>query len=123
METRPGIALHKLVLGLCLVTVGVAAFLGSIDVWNIRHFWRFWPLFLIAIGLSSEIEALGRRKGDGGYILIAIGCWMLAGSFHFMNLSMAEAMPIGIAVAGLFLVLHAVMDRPAVKGEENDNVC
>ncbi len=123
MEAQPGIPIKKLVFGVCLVAVGVAAFLGSIDVWNVRHIGRFWPLILIAIGLSGEIEAIQRRKGDGSYILLAIGCWMLVGTFGLFGLTHSSAMPVGIVVAGAALVLHALIDRPVNQQEEKDNVC
>ena len=123
MEAESGIPIKKLVFGLCLVVIGVAAFLGSIDVWNVRHIGRFWPLILIALGLSGEIEAIQRRKGDGSYVLLAIGCWMLVGNFGLFGLSISRAMPVGILVAGLALVLHAIIDRPVNPQEEKDNVC
>lgn len=72
---QSGVAVSKLIFGLCLVVVGTATFLGAIDVWHVRHFWKFWPLLLIAIGLANEAEALRRRKSDGSYVLLAVGCW------------------------------------------------
>jgi hypothetical protein len=124
-DTQTGesrIAISKLVFGIFLVVGGVAAFLGSIDVWHVHHIARFWPLILIAIGVANEIEAIRDRRGDGGYILIAIGVWMLVGSLHLFDLSFGEAMPIGIAIAGLGIVFHALFDRPSTKGKENDHV-
>lgn len=114
---------NKLIFGLCLMAVGVVAFLGAIDVIQPHHIGRFWPLILIAIGVGGELEAIQKRKGDGSFILLAVGCWMLAGSFHLFGLSMGGAMPIGVVVAGVFVILHALIDRPAIKQQEKDNVC
>lgn len=120
---QSGVAIGKLIFGLCLVVVGTAAFLGAIDAWNARHFWKFWPLMLVIIGLANEAEALRKRKSDGSYVLIAVGCWMLAGTFRLFGLSIGEAIPVGLVVAGLGVVLHAIVDRPAVSEKEKDNVC
>jgi cell wall-active antibiotic response 4TMS protein YvqF len=122
METQPRIAINKLVFGICLVAVGLAAFLGAIDVWHIRHIGRFWPFILIALGLAGQFEAVRRRKNDGSYMLLAIGCWMLAGAFGFFGLTYSSAMPIAVVVVGFALVLHAVIDRPVHLNEEKDNV-
>ena len=122
LEGRPGVAIKKLVFGLCLVVVGTAAFLGAIDVWSVRHLWKFWPLLLIAAGVSHEIEALQRRRADGGYIMLAVGCWLLVGTFHLFGLTVREAMPIGLVVAGFFVVVHALIDRPTVTERNNDHV-
>lgn len=114
---------NKLIFGLCLIAVGTLAFLGAIDVIHPRHIGRYWPLILIAIGVGGELEAIQKRKANGSYILLAVGCWMLAGTFHLFGLSIHGAMPIGVVVAGVFLILHALIDRPAIKTQENDHVC
>jgi hypothetical protein len=119
---QPGVAVGKLIFGLCLLVVGVAAFLGAIDAWNARHYWKFWPLLLVVIGLGNEAEALRRRKSDGSYVLVAIGCWLLVGMFHLFGLSIREAIPVGLVVAGLGVVLHALVDRPVISEKEKDNV-
>lgn len=122
-ETTNRIPTGQLFVGMALVAVGVLSFLNAIDVLNFRvsQLVRLWPLVLIFIGLSSEISALRQRKSDGGFILIAVGVWMLAGTLHLFGLSMFEAMPLGVAVAGLGLVVHAIADRPVIHKKENDN--
>ena len=118
---------NKLIFGLLLIAVGTLAFLGSIDVIPVHHIGRYWPLILIAIGVGGELEAIHKRKGDGSFILLAVGCWMLAGTFHLFDLSIRGAMPIGVVVAGVFVILHALIDRPAVsaanQSQEKNNVC
>lgn len=118
----PGVAVGKLIFGLCLVVIGTAAFLGAIEAWNARHFWKFWPLLFIVIGLGNEAEALRRRKSDGSFVLIAIGCWLLAGTFHLFGMTIGDAIPVGLVVAGLGVVLHAIVDRPTVTEKEKHNV-
>ena len=118
---------NKLIWGLLLIGVGTLLFLGAIDVIHPRHIGRYWPLILIAIGVGGELEAIQKRKGDGSFVLLAVGCWMLAGTFHLFGLSIGGAMPIGLVVAGVFVILHALIDRPtaaaAIEREENDHVC
>jgi hypothetical protein len=127
METESRIPINKLVIGLCLLAVGIGAFLGAIGALEVRGIGRFWPVILIAIGLSGQIEAIRRRKNDGSYMILAIGCWMLVGTFRLFGLHIGNAMPVGIVVVGCALVLHAIIDRPSPakasgSKEENDHV-
>ena len=113
--TRPAteeparISAGRLVFGIVLFAIGVLAFVDAIDLWEPRELWRWWPLFLIVIGLSNEYDTLRTRRGEGGYVLIAVGVWLLAGSQEFLGLSYATAFPLGIAVAGLGMILHALL--------------
>ena len=112
---------QKLVLGLVLLSFGLLAFVDSTDLWSPGQWWRLWPWALIAIGLSSEIDALIARRGDGGSFLIAVGVWFLAGRYELFDLSHRTALPLAIAVIGLFMTLHAVVDKPAPQKKENEH--
>lgn len=117
MSERNGISLDRLVLGTMLVTVGVLAFAAGIDVWDPRQISKMWPLFLIAFGLAGEAEALRKRRDDGSSILLAVGVWMMAGINHWFGLSIATAMPLGLVVVGVSVLLHAFVDRPKRRSE------
>ena len=113
------VPMGKLALGIALLLVGVLSFTDYIDVLDLREIWRYWPVFLIFIGAASELDALRQRKAGGGYMLVAVGVWMLVGNHHFFGLSHRTAFPLGVAVAGLGVILHALIDVPvpAKKGE------
>jgi hypothetical protein len=110
----------KLGWGLTLLTIGVLAFLDTIDLIEVNDIWRLWPLALIVVGLTGEVDALRVRKSDGSFIVLAIGIWQLAATQRFLGLHYGSAMPLGIAVVGLFLVLHALIDIPASKENARD---
>lgn len=107
------IPLGKLAVGIVLLLVGILGFTDILDVIDLREIWRFWPVFLIFIGVSSEIDALRERRSGGGYIVAAIGVWLLFGNLHLFGLGRRSAMPLGIAVVGLGMILHALVDAPA----------
>ena len=108
----------KLIFGLFLIAIGIGGFLNAIDVWELANIWSWWPVALIAIGLSQEISSLAQRRGDGGTALLAVGIWLLIGSHHFFGLGYRTAFPIGIAVFGLSMLLHAIVDRPRPAREQ-----
>jgi hypothetical protein len=117
-----GIKADKLILGVALIAIGIVAFLGAIDVLHVRNLWRLWPLFLIVIGLGSEVEAIRKRREGGGWVLIAIGTWFLIGNFRLFGLSHSRALPVVVVIAGAAIALHALIDRPALRApKENDH--
>jgi hypothetical protein len=112
----------KLIFGLILIAVGIGGFLDAIDVWEVGNLWNWWPVGLIVLGLANEVTALRQRRSDGGTVMLAVGVWMLIGSRHLFGLSYHTAFPAGIAVFGLGMLLHAIVDRPrAGKKQEQLN--
>jgi Domain of unknown function (DUF5668) len=110
----------KLLTGIALLAVGILAFTDAIDFdyWYPRDIWRLWPVFLIVIGVGTEIDTLRNRSGDGGFVLIAIGVWMLAGSLELFGLSYRSGFPLAVAVFGLGLITHAVLGIEKAKEKE-----
>jgi hypothetical protein len=110
----------KLAFGLALVAVGALSFVDAIDLWEPDRLWRLWPLILIALGVASEIDALRARKSDGGSFLIGIGVWMLAGTQHFFGLTVRTAFPLAVAVVGIGVIVHALVDLPEKKEKDHE---
>lgn len=108
-QPEPRISAGKLVFGIALLAVGILTFVDAIDVLDVREIWRYWPVILIVLGVSNEIDTIRTRKGDGGYILIAIGVWMLAATQGFLGLTYRSAFPLGVVVAGLGIIFHALL--------------
>ena len=121
MDNNNKIPFGKLAIGIVLLLVGVLGFTDILDVVDVREIWRFWPAVLIFIGVSSEIDALRERRSGGGYIIVAIGVWLLFANHHFFGLTRGSAMPLGIAVVGLGVILHALVDAPPPAKKENGN--
>lgn len=88
---------------MALVALGVASLI------QMRELWRYWPLLLIFIGIGQEADALRTRRDSGGIFLLAAGLWMLCGSLRLFGLDYGDAFPVGVTVAGLGLVVHALL--------------
>ncbi len=114
------IPLGKLAVGVALLLVGLLSFTDYMDLFDFREIWKFWPVFLIFIGVASEIDSLRERKSGGGSILVAIGVWMLVANHRFMGLNHRTAFPLAIAVVGLGMILHALVDIPVPAKKENN---
>lgn len=118
-NTNARIPMGKLALGIVLLLVGILSFTDYMDLVDLREIWRFWPVLLIFIGVSSEVDSLRQRKTGGGHILAAIGVWMLVANHRFFGLNHRTAFPLAIAVVGLGVILHALVDAPVSGKKEN----
>jgi hypothetical protein len=118
-QPESSISAGKLVFGIALLVIGVLTFFDAIDVWEWREIWRYWPVILIVLGVSNEVDAIRTRRGGGGYILIAVGVWMLAGSQEFLGLDYRRAFPLGVVVAGIGVILHALLGVEAKKEKKS----
>jgi hypothetical protein len=107
--TGDRIPIGKLAVGIALLLVGILSFTDYIDAFDAHELWRFWPVLLIFIGVSTEVDALRQRRSSGGYIVAAVGVWLLVANQHIFGLSHRSAMPLGIAVVGLGLIVHALV--------------
>jgi hypothetical protein len=112
------IPMGKLAFGIVLLLVGILGFTDLLDLLDVRNVWRFWPVLLIFIGVSTEIDSLRQRTSGGGHIIAAIGVWLLFANHHFLGLTHRTALPIAIAIVGLGIILHALVDEPSAKKKE-----
>jgi hypothetical protein len=103
-ERTQGISTGKLAAGLALVAVGIAGVVRAP-----HELWRYWPVLLIFIGLGQETEALRTRRGGGGFFLMALGVWLLAGSLELFGLDYGSALPLAVIMAGTGMILHTVL--------------
>jgi hypothetical protein len=51
---NPG--LSHLILGLAIVAIGVGLLLDNMGLFRIGDLWRYWPVILIAFGVSKVME-------------------------------------------------------------------
>lgn len=126
LETHPAnhdrkLPVGKLAWGLVLLVIGALTFFDTIDLFESAPLWKYWPVFMIVLGVAGEFDALRARKSDGSYITLAIGIWMLAGSLELFGLSFRTGFPLAIVVAGLGVIVHAIVDLPKKVLQEENN--
>ncbi|HVR40899.1 MAG TPA: DUF5668 domain-containing protein [Thermoanaerobaculia bacterium] len=111
----------KLALGLLLLVAGGLMFLDEIDLIHVGPIWSYWPVFLIVVGVVSEYDAIRYGRGDGGFILIAVGVWMLCATQRIFGLNYRTGFPIGVVIAGAGMTLHAILRSTRSELKENGN--
>ena len=53
--------------------------------------------------------------------MIAVGVWLLVAMQNYFGLTARGALPLAIAVVGLGVIVHALVDTPAPAKKENGN--
>jgi len=102
---------HGIVLAFLMIGAGVVLFLDNIGLFHFHDIWRYWPVALIAIGVSKLFET----RGTGGVVWAAT--WMVVGTaFLLDNLGIWHASwnmiwPLGLIAIGVLMLVNALERR------------
>jgi predicted membrane protein len=92
---------------LCIIAFGVlktADNLGWIETGNLL---RFWPIGLIAVGLTVFSRAPDRSGRITGGLLVAIGTWMTTGRLAGWQITIFDLWPLVLVALGVTMILRA----------------
>lgn len=67
----------RLVVGLCIVALGVILTFDRVGLVAAEHMLRLWPVVLIVIGAFIVTHNVGGGRNINGIVLMAIGGWLL----------------------------------------------
>lgn len=92
--------------GLFVVLFGAAMLADNLG-YEIGNLLRFWPLALIAVGLTKVLQEEGESNKTGGWILIGIGTLFSVEMLAFERFDVWRWWPIAIVIFGLVLIRRA----------------
>jgi hypothetical protein len=106
--------------GIFLIILGVVFTLARMDVIDLHQWRTWWPLLMIAFGVARILAPGRARQKGGGVTFVLVGVWFYACTQHWYGLTFRNAWPILVVVAGVEMVLVAMIDRikPDWKKEE-----
>lgn len=105
LRTHRGIPFSgRLIFGAVLLTLGTLWTLDNLDVLDADSILRWWPVFLLAFGLSRIFGILGPRSVVGGTIFSAIGFWMLLRELGIVHVSIFRLWPMFLIFVGAALI-------------------
>jgi len=94
----------QLVAGVILVLLGAALLLTEAGWLSGIGLYRLWPLIVIAVG-ATRVMSGDRDDRKGGYIVLFMGCWMLANTLNLFGLYWGNSWPLPMVAVGLALIL------------------
>lgn len=112
MDRHPNFV--RLLLGLGIIGLGLLFTLDKLDIVDVRDYWSWWPVILIAIGVARILEPSPRSGPLGGVILLVIGGWFLAYNLELVEYRLWDFWPVLLVVVGGSMVWRATSGR----GEE-----
>ena len=95
----------RLILGIIFLALGgvlLALKLGLALPW---HYWRYFPVPIIAIGLWGLVRPSRYVDRNGGLWLLAVGLYCLIGAFGLFGLSWWSAWPVYVIAAGISVIM------------------
>jgi hypothetical protein len=98
----------RVLLGAVLLLLGIAFLLHNFYVIDIGPVWRFWPLIIVALGLSRLLQAETPLERRRGFWWTFIGLWLFVSVAHVFGLSFHDSWPILLIGWGISLVWRAV---------------
>ena len=103
----------SLVLGGFIVIAGVFLLLDNMGIVRVEHIWRFWPVFLIGLGLSRILSSSGIQSKVLGGIIVGGGVLFLLDNLGIYDLNFNLVWPVAVIGFGLFTLWRA-MGRPGI---------
>lgn len=92
--------MSRLVIGVSLIAAGVLFTLDNFGVIAIGNLWMFWPLILIAVGVTKLLA----RSFLTGLALVMVGGLFLARNFGVLHFRLSYLLPLVFVFIGLRIV-------------------
>jgi predicted membrane protein len=109
----------QLLMGLLVIAVGVLFTLDNLDLVDARHYIRFWPAGLIAIGALKLWQSRGGGGAFAALLLTLAGTWLLLESLAIVTISVVDLWPMLLVLFGASLVWHGMRGRRARVGMDD----
>lgn len=100
--------LSRLIIGLAVCALGVLFTLDHMDVLDAGNLLEYWPLFLVAIGLSRLLQAPGGQGRGFGLILVVVGTWLLLYNLELVDFGIRDVWPVLLVLVGAGMVWRAL---------------
>ena len=108
----------RIVIGLIVVGFGTALMLDNLGLMNAGDLLRFWPLGLVAIGLTKFFQDGERSSRILGAILMVLGVLMLGENMYWFHFHIWNWWPLAIIGVGILMLSRAFRpdSRPGEMG-------
>lgn len=108
MNERNPVDTDALFWGILIIGIGTVFLLDRLHIGDMHYVLRnYWPLFLIAIGVSKFFKP---GRAWSGLWLVAVGSWLLAVTLHLYDLTYSSSWPILLIVLGGGMVFRALFE-------------
>ena len=100
--------LGSIVIGALVVIVGVFLLLDNMGIVQVEHIWRFWPLFLIGLGLSKVLSSSEWLAKVWGGVVAGVGLLLILENFGLFHINFNLVWPLVVIGFGLSMLWRGV---------------
>jgi hypothetical protein len=108
----------KIFWGSLVFAAGVILLLNSLGIldpsWTLG---RFWPLFIVTVGIS---KLLHRRSIWSGLWLIVLGAWLQAVTLHVRGFTYESSWPLLLVILGAGIILRTIVGSVRRRDDEDE---
>lgn len=105
-----------LIFGLAIIAIGVLFLLDNFG-FPVGFVWHYWPVILIAIGLSKLVDSRDTPGRTGGAIIMIIGIVLIADRIHIpflRDVNLWSLWPLALIAFGVIMLWGALEGRSPV---------
>jgi hypothetical protein len=92
--------------GLVVAGVGVLFLLDNLHLLRIHDVWKFWPLFLVALGSAKLVDSPHPQEKTLGAIMVIVGGIFLATNLGLFSWSIWQFWPVLLIGVGLMMLFN-----------------
>jgi predicted membrane protein len=123
---QPGV-----IFGILLIMGGILFLLDNLRIVQVGNVWNYWPLILIAVGVSKLYNCRGAFGLTWSFGVIAVGALFLLGNLGFLHVDFGVIWPLALIAWGVLMLtrtqqfratIGVSLPRPAGGGETSEDV-
>lgn len=104
--SKRGSSRGGLIPGLIMIFVGSLFLLERVDYISTARAWDFWPMILIAIGLTHVFSP---RRGRRSIFLLMVGIWLQISVLRLWGLDFGDSWPLLLIFIGLSIIFDTYL--------------
>ncbi|HEX9656294.1 MAG TPA: DUF5668 domain-containing protein [Bacteroidota bacterium] len=101
----------KTLIGSALVICGLLLILMNMEAIPSVSLWRYWPAFLIIIGIAKLGDESERGAVMDGTTWIVWGLWFFACSFNWFGFTYSNSWPVLLIAGGITMVWKSLLPK------------
>ena len=95
----------RLLVGILIIGIGSLLLLGNLQILEVEHIWRFWPVILLAAGINMLIRCRLGPGSEGGVVLTVLGGAFLLRNMGWLDWRFKHIWPLLLILLGVMVVV------------------
>jgi predicted membrane protein len=99
---------HGIFFGAIVVAIGVLLLLDNLGIFRFHDIWQYWPVLLVAYGVSRIVDSRTPSGYVGGGVMTLIGAFLLLDKLDIIVFNFAVVWPLILIAFGISVLVRAL---------------